>query len=179
MESTLVQTEPGTDTETAVGELLGLIARERASHLRRWCRQDVSMTAIHVLLAIEAHGPLAMSRLAEILDVAVSNATGIVTRMEERGLVRRQHDEADRRVVFVSATDRGRRVLEDREFMKAEELRLVLGAMTPEQRSGFVRSLRVFVMTAEQLRADGRLIEDDSDESCAPLAVPPLAHNGI
>jgi len=138
MESTLVMSEPGTGSEAAVTELLALIARERASHLRRWCRQDVSMTPVHVLLAIEANGPLAMSRLAEILDVAVSNATGIVGRLGERGLVRRQHDEADRRLVFVSATDRGRRVLEDREFMQAEELRLVLDSMPgPETTGGF------------------------------------------
>jgi DNA-binding MarR family transcriptional regulator len=165
--------ELGSDTESAVGELLSLIARERASHLRRWCRQDVSMTAIHVLLAIEAHSPLTMSRLAEILDVAVSNATGIVTRMEERGLVQRMHDEADRRVVFVTSTERGRRVLEDREFMKAEQLRLVLGAMTARQRGTFVQALREFIATAERLRAEGSLVDDDADDPFARPDVPP------
>jgi DNA-binding MarR family transcriptional regulator len=165
--------EPEAGTEEAVGELLALIARERASHLRRWCRQDVSMTAIHVLLAIEAHSPLTMSRLAEILDVAVSNATGIVTRMEERGLVQRRHDEADRRVVFVTSTERGRRVLEDREFMKAEQLRIVLGAMTARQRGTFVQALREFIATAERLRAEGSLVDDDVDDPFARPDVPP------
>lgn len=165
--------EQDSDTESVVGELLALIARERASHLRRWCRQDVSMTAIHVLLAIEAHSPLTMSRLAEILDVAVSNATGIVTRMEERGLVERRHDEADRRVVFVTSTERGHRVLEDREFMKAEQLRIVLGAMTARQRGIFVQALREFMTTIERLRAEGSLVDDDVDDPFAGPAVPP------
>ena len=148
---------PATDMNDAVAEILALIARERASHLRRWCRQDVSMTAMHVLLAIEAHGSMPMSRLAEILDVGLSNATGIITRLEERGLIRREHDEADRRIVLVTATERGRQVLEDREFMTAEGLRVVLGAMRPSQRASFVQALRDFVTTSERLRAEGFL----------------------
>ena len=42
-----------------------------------------------------------MSRLAELLDVSLSNATGIVDRMEERGLVERVRVPDDRRVVLV------------------------------------------------------------------------------
>ena len=163
-----------TDTDAVVGEILGLIARERASHLRRWCRQDVSMTAIHVLLAIEAHGPMPMSRLAEILDVGLSNATGIVTRLEERGLVRREHDDTDRRLVLVIATERGRELLEDREFMKAEELHVVLDAMEPAQRAGFVQALRDFVTTSEHLRTTGVLVEDCGAELAADPGASPI-----
>ena len=172
MEATITTPFTGTYTDTAVSELLALVARERASHVRRWCRQDISMTALHVLMVLEASGPLAMSRLADILEVAVSNATGIVSRMEERGLVRRTHDETDRRVVFVTATDTGRRVLEDREFMRAEQLRQVLAAMTDQGRADFVRAIRDFLTTAEQLRAEGRLVEDEADQVSSRLAAP-------
>ena len=172
MEATITTPFTGTHTDTAVSELLALVARERASHVRRWCRQDISMTALHVLMVLEASGPLAMSRLADILEVAVSNATGIVSRMEERGLVRRTHDETDRRVVFVTATDTGRRVLEDREFMRAEQLRQVLAAMTDQGRADFVRAIRDFLTTAEKLRAEGRLVEDESDQVSPRLAAP-------
>ena len=179
MESTTTTPSPtGTRTDAAVSELLALVARERASHVRRWCRQDISMTALHVLMVLEASGPLAMSRLADILDVAVSNATGIVSRMEERGLVRRTHDEADRRVVFVAATDTGRRVLEDREFMRAAELRQVLAAMTDQGRTDFVRAIREFLTTAERLRAEGCLVEDEPEQLSprfAALTAPPRA----
>ncbi len=177
MEVPTTTPSPATEAQAAVSELLELMAKERASHLRRWCRQDLSMTTLHALLAIEANGRLTMSRLADILDVAVSNATGIVTRMEERGLVRRQHDETDRRIVFVTVTERGRQVVEDREFMRAEELRRVLEAMTEQQRTNFVRAMRDFVSTAERLRAEGRLVEDDpgplTSDQCVPAGVPP------
>ena len=48
-----------------------------------------------------------MSRLAEMLDVSLSNATGLIDRMEERGFVERIRVPEDRRVVLVRIT-RGR-----------------------------------------------------------------------
>ena len=43
------------------------------------------MTHLHALTMLQHHGPLTMSRLAEMLDVSPSNATGIVDRLEDRG----------------------------------------------------------------------------------------------
>ena len=59
----------------------------------------VSMTHLHILSMLDHHGELPMSRLADLLDVSLSNATGLIDRMEERGLVERVRDPDDRRVV--------------------------------------------------------------------------------
>ncbi len=59
------------------------------------------------LLCVEA---LPMRRLAQRLKCEPSNVTGIVDRLEARGLVERQPDPADRRVKVAAATDEGRRV---------------------------------------------------------------------
>ena len=48
-----------------------------------------------------------MGVLADELDVSVASATGIVDRMEKRGLVERHHAAEDRRVVLVQPTERG------------------------------------------------------------------------
>ena len=61
----------------------------------------VSMTQVHVLSLLQHHGDVPMSRLADLLDVSVSNATGLIDRMEERGLVERVRVPDDRRVVIV------------------------------------------------------------------------------
>ncbi len=51
-----------------------------------------------------------MRRLARRLKCEPSNVTGIVDRLEARGLVERQPDPADRRVKVAAATSEGRRV---------------------------------------------------------------------
>lgn len=57
------------------------------------------------LLALE---PLPMRKLAHKLRCEPSNVTGIVDRLESRGLVERRPDPADRRVKLAAVTEEGR-----------------------------------------------------------------------
>ena len=75
-----------------------------------WARDTLSLVHLSVLSALEANGPMSMTKLADTMDVSVASATGIVTRMEKRGVVRRRHDEDDRRVVMVEITSAGAKV---------------------------------------------------------------------
>ena len=47
------------------------------------------MAQLHVMNLLERHGEMPMSRLAEMIDVSDSNATGLIDRVEERGFVER------------------------------------------------------------------------------------------
>jgi DNA-binding MarR family transcriptional regulator len=62
------------------------------------------------LLSLLSLEPLPMRKLARKLKCEPSNVTGIVDRLEARGLVERRPDPADRRVKLAAATDEGRRV---------------------------------------------------------------------
>ena len=64
------------------------------------------MIALRVLGA----GPRPMGELARILACDSSNMTGITDRLEERGLVRREAAEHDRRVKLLVLTEEGERV---------------------------------------------------------------------
>jgi DNA-binding MarR family transcriptional regulator len=54
--------------------------------------------------------PRPMGELAAMMSCDNSNMTGIVDRMEERGLVRRASAEGDRRVKLIELTEEGQRV---------------------------------------------------------------------
>ncbi|SCF95859.1 MarR family winged helix-turn-helix transcriptional regulator [Streptomyces sp. Ncost-T10-10d] len=58
------------------------------------------------LLALE---PTPMRKIAEKLKCEPSNITGIVDRLETRGLVERRPDPADRRVKLAAPTEKGSR----------------------------------------------------------------------
>ncbi|HET9948531.1 MAG TPA: MarR family transcriptional regulator [Longimicrobiales bacterium] len=83
--------------------------------VRRLLDQSVSLTHVHVLTVLRAEGPSTMGELAAALGVSVASATGIVSRMEERGLVERARSDADRRVVTVSLAPGGRAALDELE----------------------------------------------------------------
>ena len=62
------------------------------------------------LLSLLSLDPLPMRKLAQKLKCEPSNVTGIVDRLESRGLVERRPDPNDRRVKLAAATEEGRRV---------------------------------------------------------------------
>ncbi|MEU2237379.1 MarR family winged helix-turn-helix transcriptional regulator [Streptomyces vietnamensis] len=61
-------------------------------------------------LTVLRRGSAAMRALAETMACDASNMTGIIDRLEQRGLVRREADASDRRVKNVILTAEGERV---------------------------------------------------------------------
>ncbi|MFE3542970.1 MarR family winged helix-turn-helix transcriptional regulator [Nocardia sp. NPDC059177] len=55
-------------------------------------------------------GPIAMRTLAQALSCDASNVTGIINRLEKRGLVRRETNPTDRRVTRLVITPEGEHV---------------------------------------------------------------------
>jgi DNA-binding MarR family transcriptional regulator len=68
---------------------------------------DVTMAQMRALMAV-SYGPgCTMSELASKLGIGVSAATGLVDRLVERGVLERESDPADRRVVRVRMSPAG------------------------------------------------------------------------
>jgi DNA-binding MarR family transcriptional regulator len=65
-----------------------------------------------VLSCIKSRGPLRPTDIASMLERSPNSMSMIVDRMVKAGLVRRTRDRKDRRVVFVSMTDKGREAVE-------------------------------------------------------------------
>jgi DNA-binding MarR family transcriptional regulator len=70
-------------------------------------QRSLSLAHMFLMAKIHSHGSIPMTRVAELVGSGLPTATGLISRMEERGLVRRDHDTRDRRVVLVSLTERG------------------------------------------------------------------------
>ena len=71
---------------------------------------ELSPAQCHVLHLIEPDKPMPMGQLAEALSCDASNVTGLVDRLESRGLVRRAASEEDRRVKVIELTPKGARL---------------------------------------------------------------------
>ncbi|MEU6620068.1 MarR family transcriptional regulator [Streptomyces litmocidini] len=96
-------------------------------------------------LTVLRRGPAAMRALAETMACDASNMTGIIDRLEQRGLVRREADAADRRVKNVILTAEGERVT-DAIRAKMHTTREGLESLDDEDRDALHALLeRVFV----------------------------------
>ena len=91
-----------------------------------------------IALRMLGAGPGKMSELADALFCDSSNVTGIVDRLEERGLVRREAAEGDRRVKLLVLTEEG-------EWMRSEITKRMAAAARADRlplREGSARTAR-------------------------------------
>ena len=119
--------------DDVVGELHQMIGSLRCAGTGRMVKAGISMTHLHILWVLEHHGDVTMTRLAELLDVSLSNATGLIDRMAERGLVDRVRVENDRRVVLVRPSADGARIRDEIEALKQDRMRSILGRLERAQ----------------------------------------------
>ena len=71
---------------------------------------DLTPAQGHALRTLDPARPVPMSTLAEALVCDASNVTGIVDKLESRGLIARQGTDTDRRVKHLAVTEQGRRI---------------------------------------------------------------------
>ena len=71
---------------------------------------QVSVPQLNCILALYEHGPLPPSQIAKHIMVKSSTVTGIIDRLEQKGLVCRLRDSSDRRVITIQLTERGKEV---------------------------------------------------------------------
>jgi DNA-binding MarR family transcriptional regulator len=129
-----------------------IAGHQRCAVARRLHRQGISMAHLQTLWILQEHGPQPMTRLADLLGVAVPNATGIIDRMEQRGLVERLRDGADRRVVTVRQTTDGARAVEEIDGWRGEMLEELLVRLDTDQLLrlvGGISELREAILTHE------------------------------
>jgi len=130
------------DVEAILTEVGGWVGELRCASMGRLVQGQVSMSQMHVLWLLQHHGELSMSRLAELLGVSLSNATGIIDRMEDHGFIERVRVPDDRRVVLVRPGAAGLRALSETESTKRERMRSVLGHIPVSERPVVLAAIR-------------------------------------
>lgn len=113
----------------------------RCAGTGRLVKAGVSMTHLHVMGLLSRHGEASMSRIADLLDVSLSNATGLIDRMAERGLVERIRVPDDRRIVLVQLSDVGQAQLEELEILRRDLLQKILARLDATQLKRLSQSL--------------------------------------
>jgi DNA-binding MarR family transcriptional regulator len=103
-----VATKAKADAAREAWELLFRVAKAKHGVLSAQLAElDLTPVQAHALRRLDPASPLAMSALAEALYCHASNVTGIVDRLESRGLVERTPGAEDRRVKTLVLTPEG------------------------------------------------------------------------
>ncbi|MFD1179063.1 MarR family winged helix-turn-helix transcriptional regulator [Paenibacillus puldeungensis] len=88
--------------------LLDIIVKDYQTHMEQELAPTLTTAQLTVLELLEQQGNLKPSDLIPFLSTTPAAVTMLLDRMERGELIRRDRDEADRRNVWVSITDKGR-----------------------------------------------------------------------
>jgi DNA-binding MarR family transcriptional regulator len=100
---------------------------------REWLSLDLTMPQLKVLLILFSGGPCRVSALASALGVGLPTVTGILDRLVQQGLVRREEDPNDRRVVISRLTEKGQEVSDRLHQLGRARWSEILGTMSLEE----------------------------------------------
>lgn len=115
--------------------------------LRRLRRQDeaagLTGPRLSALSVVVFAGPLTLGELAAAEQVRPPTMSRLVAGLEREGLVVREVDPTDRRVVWVRATPEGVRVLEEGRGRRVTALNELLERLSPEERETIGEATRL------------------------------------
>ena len=112
----------------------------------KWLRENqITFAQFKAILLLSRAGSQTLGQLSEGLSRARCTVTGLVDRLEAKGLVRRKRSREDRRMVYVSLTAKGRELASElREKVVPEIARLgekVMGRLTESEAAALLGAL--------------------------------------
>lgn len=111
---------------------------------------DLSLLEVKIINYIGQRDFCIMREISAFSQVAVSTMTGIVDKLEAKGLARRERNDEDRRIVRVILTEKGQRIY--REYVKELSIlsRQMLKSLSEEEQKIYLELTKKIASVAMQ-----------------------------
>ena len=134
----------------ALGEFMRAVRRARGRAAARQADGELSLSQFHLLGTLErAERPLPVGELAIDAGVSTPTATRMLTSLQQEGLVTRQRDPADRRVVFIELTSAGRACVREKRIDVRAWREQAFAALAPAERAQAAQVLSALATAIE------------------------------
>ena len=125
-----------------VVEVMPLMVREFAKREdHELMRGTISCPQMVTLDLVSRKKRVTMTEVARILSIKTSSASVLVDRLIRQKMLQRKHDDKDRRVVWISATPKGRKVVSQIIRQKRQSIQAVFGPLTEKERRQYLSVL--------------------------------------
>ncbi|MBN2026042.1 MAG: MarR family transcriptional regulator [Actinobacteria bacterium] len=103
---------------------------------------ELTFSQIMLLMDLRRSGTSSMGELSRRLRINQGVATRMVDRLLEKGMVERERDTDDRRVVLVSATKKGSSIVQDVERLNREKMTELFKLVPKKERADLLALLK-------------------------------------
>ena len=117
---------------------------------------ELTSSQIKVLATFTEQECYSMTELSQMLSVTMPTMTAMIDRLIQSGLVKRERDERDRRVVLVRLTGDGKKVISNLMDIRKQEIEKVLRTLEHEEVEVFLGSIESVaqLLTKARTRVD-------------------------
>ncbi len=119
--------------EAEIFEQVFQLIREFERQFRDQGDSDLSTTQFQALAILRSVQPVTAMVMAGMLRIAGPTATRAIDSLERRGFVAKERDPQDRRIVWLTLTREGAKVLDATRLRQEEWIRKLLQSLTPEE----------------------------------------------
>lgn len=137
-------------TTTSLADRLRVSVGRLARRLRQQSLGGLTPSQSSVLANLDRLGPMTMTQIAEQEGIAKPSATGIVTRLVDKGLLDRAIDPSDRRSSVVAINRAGADLLDQRRQERTAFLTRRIEVLTAEERDTLERAVEILERMAEE-----------------------------
>jgi DNA-binding MarR family transcriptional regulator len=121
---------------------------------RHWADVDLTMPQLKVLMVVANGRGVTMTHLARGLGMTLSTLTGVVDRLTNQCLVRREYAVHDRRSVLLYPTEKGSETFERLYQAGRENMRAILERLSLDDLRRVAQALDTLCEVASRLQVD-------------------------
>jgi DNA-binding MarR family transcriptional regulator len=148
------------------------ITRSIALHSRQLSAySNITAPQFVCLRAVIERGPMTATAISREIHVSASTVVGILDRLEDKGLVRRERGREDRRIVFVTATEAGIALAHDTPSPLQKKLSDALNALPELEQVTMTMALERIV---DLMESDGVVPREVAGEPASPILDVPV-----
>ncbi len=153
------------------------ITRSVALHSRQLAAcSNITAPQLVCLRAVIDHGPMTATAISREIHVSASTVVGILDRLEDKDLVRRERGREDRRIVFITATDAGRQLAAETPSPLQKKLSDALNALPELEQATITMSLERIV---DLMESDGVVPAEAPGELASPILDVPVTKGAL
>jgi DNA-binding MarR family transcriptional regulator len=111
--NTLEKIFPSDQTKQIIFSIRRLIQASELYSKELNKKYQISAAQLNCILTLYEYGPLPPSKIAQHMMVKSSTVTGVVDRLENKGLAERMRNSPDRRMITIQLTQAGKKLAEN------------------------------------------------------------------
>ncbi len=129
------------DFARKLGQLIVSIHKKSRSLKLEFFKDDITFSQFFLLELLACEHSLKMTDIAAAMNSSLPAATALVDKMVRAGLIQRTRNDQDRRVVNITLTGRGKKLIDEMLKQREKMIPEVFGKLTLKERNTYLHIL--------------------------------------